>query len=101
MKELTICYELYFDVGIRRHNNKEKKSYAVNGTGINYDNAVWDIYFILKKRRCELLRINNVKVKGIAFALGEDLKSVKVCYKDHPMDLPEDLNLILNMLPKK
>lgn len=101
MEGLTICYEFNFNIAVKKKNGREYKSYAVLATGINYDQAVWDAYFTLKKRRIAILKINSAKVLRIAFALDDNHNFITAKLADHPIEIPADLDKILNQLPKK
>jgi hypothetical protein len=101
MDELIICYEFSFNVATIGKKGRQRKSYALLATGISYSNAVWDMYFTLKKRSNTLVSINGVTVTRIAFALDEQQNFVRVRLENYPVDLPEDLNKELHHLPKK
>lgn len=101
MEELTICYELNFNVAIRRNNGSQRKNYALLATGVTYTNALWDAYFTLKKRKCTLIKVNSAKVNRIAFAMNEQHNFVKAALADYPLAIPEDLNNELSLLPQK
>jgi len=100
MKTLSIGYDFIFNVAIKKANGKTFKSHTVNGLGSSYDNALWDIYFKLKKKRAEILQINRVRVARIAFAI-QDGKSIPLSLADCPPHIPEDLNSSMKNLPKK
>jgi uncharacterized protein (DUF433 family) len=53
----------------------------------------------LKKKRSEILKVNSVLVKCIAFAI-QDGQSVSVKLADYPPVIPEDLNNAVKQLPK-
>jgi len=80
-------------------NNKTYKSHLVNGIGCTYDSAFWDIYYKLKKKHIEILKINRVRVYRIAFAFDEG-KPVSIPLADCMPIIPEDLNYIMKYLPK-
>jgi len=99
MAELNIGYEFIFNVAVRKKNGKVYKSHTVNGIGSAYDHALWYAHFSLKKKRSEILKVNSVRVKRIAFAIQHG-HSVPVKLADHPPVIPEDLNHAVNYLPK-
>jgi len=101
LEELTVCYEFNFNVAIQKKKGKQQKKYALLATGTTYSNAVWDVYFTLKKRQSTLISVNSVKVNRIAFALNDDQQFVKVSMADYPVEIPADLNKELSLLPKK
>lgn len=101
MEELTICYEFNFNVAIKRNKGKQQNSYSMLATGTTYSNAVWDMYFTLKKRRCKIIKINSVKVTRIAFVLDEQQNFTSVRLADYPAEIPQDLNKELDRLPQK
>lgn len=99
MEELTIGYEFIFNVAIKKKNGKVYKSHSAIGIGSAYDHALWYIHFSLKKKRSEILKVNSVRVRRIAFAI-RDGQSVSIKLADHPPVIPEDLNTAVNYLPK-
>jgi hypothetical protein len=101
MEDLTICYEYDFALTVRKKNGKLYKNHHVVGIGITFSTALFDAYTILKKRKCEILAINHVKAKSIAFAFNKDGVSVKVSLKDYPPVIPDHYEKELNRLPKK
>lgn len=101
MEELTICYEYDFALTVRKKNGKLYKNHHVAGIGITFGTALFDAYIILKKRKCEILAINHVKAKSIAFALDKGGASIKVSLKEHPPVMPDDYDKELSRLPKK
>jgi len=101
MEELTICYEFNFNVAIRRKTGKQQKSYALLATGATYTNALWDVYFTLKRRNSTLINVNTVRVTRISFALDEQQNFVKAALADYPVEIPEDLNKEVALLPQK
>ncbi|EHQ24652.1 hypothetical protein BDD43_3017 [Mucilaginibacter gracilis] len=101
MEELTICYEYDFALTVRKKNGKQYKNHHIAGIGISYSTALFDAYTILKKRKCEILTINYVKAKSIAFAFDKDGASVKVSLNEYPPPIPDDYEKELNRLPKK
>ncbi len=101
MEGLTICYEFNFNVAIKKNNGKQQKKYALLATGVCYITALWDVYLTLKKRRSTLINVNSVKVNRIAFAMDEEHKFVKVILADYPLEIPQDLNKDLYLLPSK
>jgi len=100
MKSLSIGYDFIFNVVIKKANGKTFKSHTVNGLGSTYDNALWDVYFKLKRKRSEILKVNRVRAYRIAFAI-EDGKSIPLRLADCPPHIPEDLNDSMKNLPKK
>lgn len=68
MAGLTIGYDFIFNVAVKKRNGKTFNKSSVAGLGMTYDNAVWDIHNKLKKRHCEILQINSVRICRIAFA---------------------------------
>lgn len=100
MKSLSIGYDFIFNVAIKKANGKTFKSHTVNGLGSTYDNALWNVYFKLKKKRAEILQVNRVRVCRIAYAI-EDGKSIPLRLADCPPQIPEDLNSSMKKLPKK
>jgi len=101
MEDLTICYEYDFALTVRKKNGKLYKNHHIAGIGISFSTALFDAYTILKKRKCEILTINHVKPKNIAFAFDKDGISVKVSLNDRPPVIPDDYEKELNRLPKK
>ncbi len=69
IKRISIGYEFIFNVAIKKNNGKTFKSHLVNGLGTSYENALWDIYFKLKRKRSEIIKVNRVRVSRIAFAI--------------------------------
>ncbi|RLJ77341.1 hypothetical protein [Pedobacter alluvionis] len=100
MTNLSIGFDFVFNVAVKKANGKTFKSHAVNGLGTSYDNAIWDIYFKLKRKRIEILAVNTVRVARIAYAI-EDGKSISLQLADCTPYIPEDLNSSLKYLPKK
>ena len=100
MEQLTICYEFSFNIALCRSNGRTQGNHSIIATGSDYRNAVWDMYFTLKKRRSTLIRVNSVRVLRIAFALDEEHRYTTVRYTDYPVQIPEDLNKDVASLPK-
>lgn len=96
-----ICYEFAFKLAVRKKNGRLYKSHSVNGIGITFQNALWDVYHTLKKRKSEILSINSVKAMRVAFAFDDNQQSLKLSLLDHPPQIPTDLSRELLMLPKK
>ena len=46
---MTICYEFSFRLAVRKKNGRLYKNHAVNALGFTFQNALWDVYSILKK----------------------------------------------------
>ncbi len=100
MEALTICYEFNFRLTVRKRNGNLYKNHHIIGIGLTYNNALWDVYTKLKKRRSVIIKVQEVKPRCIAFAFDKDNKSVKLSLAEHPPILPEDLNKGLNYLPQ-
>jgi len=100
MTDLLICYDFKFNLDVKKRNGKTYKHHVIMGLGFNYQGALWDIYFKLKKRKTEILQVNEVTVCRIAFALWQG-QSVLAALADHPPLIPQDLNNSLKYLPKK
>jgi len=100
MENLTIGYDFIFNVTIKKANGKTFKSHTVVGLGANYENALWDIYFKLKKKRSEILGVNRVRVARMAYSI-QNGQSVSLSLADHMPTIPEDLNSSIKNLPQK
>ncbi|WPV02165.1 hypothetical protein SNE26_10295 [Mucilaginibacter sp. cycad4] len=100
MEDITICYEYDFALTVRKKNGKLYKNHHIAGIGISFGTALFDAYTILKKRKCELLAINHVRAKSIAFAFDKNGAAIKVNLTDHPPVIPDDFEKELNRLPK-
>ena len=98
---MTICYEFGFKLAVRKKNGRLFKNHSVNGLVFTFQNALWDVYNILKKRKSEIVAINSVRPLRVAFAFDNKQQSVKLSIADHPPDIPTDLGRELEMLPKK
>lgn len=98
---MTICYEFSFRLAVRKKNGRLFKNHSVNGIGFTFQNALWDVYYTLKKRKSEIVAIVGVKPLRVAFAFDENQQSVKVSIADNPPVIPEDLGKELEKLPKK
>ncbi|QEM03072.1 hypothetical protein DIU31_005880 [Mucilaginibacter rubeus] len=101
MEELTICYEYDFALTVRKKNGRLYKNHHIGAIGISFSTALFDAYTILKKQKCEILAINHVKAKSIAFAFDKDGAAVKISLKDRPPVMPDDYEKELSRLPKK
>ncbi|SEM73936.1 hypothetical protein SAMN05192574_101656 [Mucilaginibacter gossypiicola] len=98
---MTICYEFAFRLAVRKKNGRLFKNHSVNGIGFTFQNALWDVYHTLKKRKAEIVTILSVRPLRVAFAFNSQQQSIKINIADHPPDIPGDLNRELEMLPKK
>ncbi|MBB6108664.1 hypothetical protein SAMN05421821_102101 [Mucilaginibacter lappiensis] len=101
MEASTICYEFNFRLTVRKRDGKLYKNHHIIGIGLSYSNALWDVFHTLKKRKTEIITVQEVKPRCIAFAFDRENKSVKISLAEYPPVLPDDLNKELNYLPKK
>ncbi|WP_448635180.1 hypothetical protein [Pedobacter panaciterrae] len=53
MAELLICYDFKFNLDVKKRNGKTYKRHLIMGMGFNYEAAVWDVYFKLKKEKAK------------------------------------------------
>jgi len=100
MAEMMICYDFNFNVDVKKRNGKTYKRHLIKGLGLNFNSALWDIYFKLKKRKTEIITINSVIPCRVAFAYrGEE--TLKIQLADYPPEIPTDFSEALKNLPQK
>jgi hypothetical protein len=99
MEALTIAYDFSFRLTIRKRNGRTYKNHHIIGSGAAYSEALWDVYFKLRKKHAEILAVQEAKPLRIAFAF-ENGKFVTLNLSDHPTTIPQDLNKDLNQLQK-
>jgi len=99
MEGVTIGYDFRFNLVVKKKNGKIFKRHIISGLGINFDSALWDVYFKLKKCKTEILKVTTAEPIRIAFAFkGEE--SLRLRLADCPPAMPGDFDNALNFLPK-
>ena len=100
MEGVTICYDFKFTLVVKKRNGKTFHRHLAAGIGLDFSAALWDVYFKLKKRKSEILKITSVEPLRIAFAFRGE-QSLKLKMADFPPVVPEDLEAALKYLPNK
>ncbi|CAM4211790.1 hypothetical protein SAMN06265348_10645 [Pedobacter westerhofensis] len=100
MEGLLIAYDFKFTLVVKKRNGRTFQRHLAAGIGRDFNGALWDVYFKLKKRKCEILKVNRVEPIRIAFAF-KGSESLRLKLADYPPALPEDLEDALKYLPKK
>jgi len=99
MQGVTICYDFRFNLEVRKKDGRVYKRHMVNGLGLDFSSALWDVYFKVKKRKTVILKITSVTPLRIAFAFkGNESLSFKL--SDCPPTIPQDLETALKHLPQ-
>ncbi|WP_118975768.1 hypothetical protein [Taibaiella koreensis] len=102
MEKLIICYEFALTMSVRKRNGKVYKRHIEQASGMNFENAVWTAFFKLKRNKAEILSISEARAFRITFAFEKGtLKRADINLSDFPPDIPQDLNAVLQKLPKK
>lgn len=100
MERVTIGYDFRFNLVVRKRNGKTYHRHIIVGIGLNFDTALWDVYFKLKKRKSEILKITSAEPLRVAFAFkGGESFSLKLA--DCQPVMPDDLDTALKHLPKQ
>lgn len=98
MEGIIIAYDFKFTLVVKKRNGKTFQRHLVTGIGLNFSSALWDVYFKLKKRKTQILKVSQAEPIRIAFAFrGEE--SLKLNMADYPPAIPSNLEDAIKYLP--
>lgn len=96
---MTIGYDFRFVMSVKKANGKTYHRHAVAAIGLNFNIALWDVYFKLKKRKTIILSITSAEPLRVAFAFDAN-GPLRLKLSECMPEIPQDLNAELKYLPK-
>lgn len=68
MDGIIIGYDFKFTLVVKKRNGKTFHRHLMAGIGLNFSSALWDVYFKLKKRKTQILKITAAEPDRFCFS---------------------------------
>jgi len=92
MTTIRVCYQFNLIASIIKRNGRQYNNHFISQLGFSYYDAALSAYFELKRKKARLIKIHAASVAHIAFAYDQNPGFIKASLKDHPVQIPDDLN---------